>query len=362
MHARELAKTVIGTFQRWQPLRDPKPGYSLVISVPWDLRKLLGLNLRFVDRTDKTDLDRIYLVFDRVEQPGAAEFIEQTKREFPNLPLHFQFHRGIPGWVVGRVNQSKFYCSMSWTLGLADVQTKYAILHDFDLYPVAPEYFAEIYRKMRDEGLHFSGTEFSHFDGLTDADNVLGTWALGIDVEWLRANWRPIDCYHVVAPHNGRDVYLDPFSLIELRTDKRAAVTTLPRRTFAHVSNLVSTYLRFHKGEPVVVAWRLHYLWYLESLADRPDRLGQVTRAMREATTSKLSIGDYTVDFAKVEPTCANVLRNDVTRMETALFGQVRPEAGAYVEGFADFLTRCGARASAAPTPAAQPQPAASEA
>jgi hypothetical protein len=346
MDPRELVKRVIGMFLRWKPLRDPKPGFSIVISVPWELRNLLALNLQFVDRTDKTELDRVYLVFDRAEQPGGAAFIDETARAFPGLPLHFQFQRGIPARIVRRINQSKFYCSTSWTLGLAECRTRYAILHDFDLYPVVPEYFAEIYRKMRDDGLHFSGTEYSHFDGLTDADNVIGTWALGIDVEWLRANYRPIDCYHRDAPVNGRRVYLDPFSYVELQTPRRAVVTTLPRRTFSHVVNLCSTYLRFHKGEPVVVAWRLHYLWYLESLSGRPERLGQVTAAMRDATTSHLSVGDYKADFSKVEPTCANVLRNDVHRLETSLFGHVRPEASAFVEGFADFLNRCGAHAS----------------
>jgi hypothetical protein len=339
---RDVLKGILGPMLHWRRLDTPKDGFSIVLGVPWALRHLLEVNLRFVATTDLTRLHRIHIVFDRVAQDGAEQFTAKIRNSFPRLPMTFRFHPPIAGRLVGIINQSKFYASMNWTLGLGECETRYAVLHDFDLYPLVPHYFSRMVDCMRDRSLRFTGIEWAQFDGLEASHALIGTWALGIDVAWLRENHRPIDCFHAVERIAGRRFDLDAFTFIQSNTPQRELVGSVTSEHVAHVRNLVSTHLRFSKGEHFDLVWRLHQMWYLESLCGREQRLGELTRIMDEATSSRLQIGDATAEFAGTHVTCAEVLRDQLALMERFLYGGPRPEVVAYTDAFERFLWRFG--------------------
>jgi hypothetical protein len=195
---------------------------------------------------------------------------------------------------------------------------------------------------LRDRGLRFTGVEWTFFDGLEASHALIGTWALGIDVAWLRRNYRPIECFHAVDKISGRRFDLDAFTFLQSGTPQRALVGDVTGKDMAHVRNLCSTYLRFSKGERFDVVWRLHLMWYLEALCGRGDRLAQLTGLMDAAPTSQLRVDDFTVEFANTHVTCANVLRQELHPMEQFLFGAPRPEVLAYADAFERFLWRHG--------------------
>lgn len=339
---REIVKGTLRALLRWSPLLAASGGFSIILGVPWDLRHLLSVNLRFVAQTDLSRLEKLFVVFDRRHRAEMAEIEARTRQEYPMLPLEFVCYPPIAGWVIEKVHVSTFYNSMNTTLALGRCTSKYAVLHDFDLYPLRPDHFTSIVKAMRKNTWRFSGHELTHFDGLEDQDRQIGTWTLGIDVEWLRAKYRPIDCFHRVATHRGRQFNLDPFAWIQFQTPERGLTEGFDDTSFCHVKNLCSTYLRFLKRAPLQVAWRLHYLWYLESLSGIEGRLAQVTRAMEEATSPVLLVDRLPADFTGVHVTCVNVLRSELTRMDRALFGRERPETLAYIEAFRLFLLRFG--------------------
>lgn len=339
---RDALKKILGLWLRWSPMDKPRDGFSIVLGVPWALRHLLPVNLQFVERTDLSQLHRIYIVFDRVTQDGGEAFIEQIRKSFPNLRLTFSFHPPIAGCLVELINQSKFYASMNWTLGLGQCETRYAVMHDFDLYPLVPHYFTSMIEAMRERALRFTGVEYTHFDGLESLHALIGTWALGIDVAWLRQNYRPIDCFHAVERISGRRFDLDAFTFIQSKTPQRGLVGVVTSDDMAHVRNLVSTYLRFSKGQRFDLVWRLHQMWYLEALCGRDDRLGQLIHIMDEATSSRLRVDDSVAEFAETHVTCANVLREQLLPMERFFFRLPRPEVLAYVDAFERFLWRYG--------------------
>jgi hypothetical protein len=271
-----------------------------------------------------------------------AETMRSVCQQFPRLPLEFSWYPRFSGWMAERVHVSTFYNSMNTVLALANCRTRYAILHDFDLFPLRSDHFTEIVLAMRTRGLRFSGHELTHFDGLTDEDNQIGTWTLGIDVEWLRANWRPIDCFHKVVYVRGRRTNLDPYGYIQSLTPNRALTGAIGVDDFCHVRNLCSTYLRFLAKRPLAVAWRLHYLWYLEELSGMPGRLEFFTRAMDEADGPTLVVDGRPATFRNVHVTCANVLRKELLQMEHFLFGRPRNEVLVFTDAFERFLWRYG--------------------
>lgn len=339
---REVVKTTLSAVLRWNPLTTINDGFSIVLGVPWDLRHLLSVNLRFVAQTDLARLTTLYVVFDRRRRPEMAAIAERTRREFPALPLEFICYPPAAGWLIEKVHVSTFYNSMNTTLALGRCQTKYAVLHDFDLYPLRKDHFTSIVAAMRGSTWRFSGHELTHFDGLEDQDRQIGTWTLGIDVQWLREHYRPIDCFHRVASRRGRYFNLDPFAWLQFQTPERGLTEGFDETSFCHVKNLCSSYLRFLKRAPLSIAWRLHYLWYLESLSGMPERLAQVKQAMELATSPVLLVEKLPADYSGVHVTCANVMRDELMNMERAIYGTPRDEVIDYANDFEKFLLRFG--------------------
>lgn len=337
---REGVKLLLRPMLRWSALDHPVSGYSIMLGVPWDLRHLLKVNLDFISRTDLKNCHRIHVVFDRRRQPGYEQIASETQNQFPQLPLSFSHYAWLPGFVAETVSVSTFYNSLNCATMLPQVQTKYAILHDFDLYPLVPEYFEAVYRTIEGNGWHFCGLERTNFDGLTDEDNVFGTWCLGMDVQWLRSNFHPVDIFHRVQRIGERLISLDPFSSIELSTARKGLVNDLNGEACCHVKNLCSTFLRFSTGRPAKIVWRLHYLWYLEYIGETPSNFLAAIEAMENANSSILKVGNCRTDFLGTDPTCANVLREELHRMEIILHGATRPEVERYIDAFSIFLKR----------------------
>ena len=343
-YVRKSVQAILNPFLRWGRPREIAEGYSIILGAPWNLRHLLRINLLFLSKTDLTHVRRVLVVFDRTRREGANDFVDGIKREFASLPLAFYFHPTVPGGIVRIVNQSKFYASLNWVTGIKNCPTRYAILHDFDLYPLQSDFFRNIFAALKTENLCFCGAEYTHWDGLTDEDRILGTWELGMDADWLRNTCKPIDCFHKYAPIGGRLHDVDAFSYIQSRTPERALVHGANGLPYCHVTNLCSTFLRLTKGEKVNVAWRLHTLWYLESLPEDTRRLRAITEHMNAAKSPVLTVNNRMIDFSTVHVTCANVLDRDLMLMENFLYGSCRDVVREYVDAFSGFLRKHGDR------------------
>lgn len=337
---RDSVRLALRLLLRWPKSETLRPGYSIILGVPWHLRHLTSVNLECIARTDRSNLDRIYLVLDRVAPQPLRELQTSIPNHLRDLPIVFQCYSGLAGRLVELADVSTFYNGLNCATALKRIASSHAILHDFDLYPVVPDYFERIYRQLIGDDLRFCGVETTRFDGLLDEDLVLGTWGLGMDVGWLRREYSPADILHRIRYIRGRPVSLDPFSDIQFtRQAKRALAEGVSSNDFCHVKNLCSSYLRFKTGRRVEIAWRLHYLWYLESV-HCGRCLTAITQAMVEAAGTTIEVDGQNVDFRNTHPTCANVLDEELTRMDSFLFGTLRPEVRDFIESFRVFLAR----------------------
>ena len=339
----EAGRLMITLLLRWKPMAEAVEGYSLMLGVPWDLRHLLPVNLRFIQATKSIRLVDINVVFDSGYQPEMDAIEKSCKDSFPGLPLRFHHYNAPHAAVVRRLDTANFYNASNCALGLSVCKTRHMIVHDFDLYPTRPDYFEKVYDAIYGRKLRFCGLEHTHVDGMTDADNLMGTWCLAVDAEWIRKNYRPVDIFHRIVKLDGKLIHLDPFSQIQLETPERGAVETIDGEACCHVRNLPSTYLMLVRGRQPKIVWRLHYLWYLEDLSDGGERLPEVILAMDACEDGHLKTRGHEVDFNGVDKTCANVLRDDLTRMEGALFGEPREHVLGYIDSFQRFLERWGA-------------------
>lgn len=63
-YGRHALARLIGALAPWSPLADSLPGSDIRLGVPWDLRHLLSVNLRFVERGDLDNLVDLHFIFD----------------------------------------------------------------------------------------------------------------------------------------------------------------------------------------------------------------------------------------------------------------------------------------------------------
>jgi len=336
--AREPVRYALNHALKWPVHQVLNEGYSLILGVPWHLRHLLNVNLEFIARTQSPSLQVVHVVLDRKSPQGLSQLEHSVAPHLQSLPLRFHCYSGVSGRIVEWADVSTFYNGMNCYTALSQMTTRHAILHDFDLYPLDPAYFEKIYMQMRDQHLEFCGVEYTMFDGLKPDDRVLGTWGLGMDVEYLFKRHRPVDIFHRLRIIRGRPVSLDPFSEIQLFSDtRRDRCQTLSTDSFCHVKNLCSSYLRLMTGRPVTLAWRLHYLWYLENLQNQRE-LEPVIDAMNSSSDRVLRMDGHVLDYSATHHTCANVLQRDLEHMDHFLFGEVREVTRSYIESFRLFL------------------------
>ncbi|MHA7814290.1 MAG: hypothetical protein ACX94C_12980 [Phycisphaerales bacterium] len=263
--------------------------------------------------------------------------------KWPNLPIKVQWHPPLTGRIAERVNVSTFYNGMNIVTALRTCKAKAMILHDFDLYPLRADYFERLGSRILDDGLRFAGLERTRYDSLVEEDEIYGTWGLAMDAQWLRNEKKPRDIFHRFARlPDGRKTMLDPFSWLQLNEPKRGDAEDLSPEDVCHVKNLCSTYLRTMDGKAPKVAWRIHYLIYLESVScQREEILEKSTREMNDSQSTQIQYNGMTVECNGTDWTCANVLERELTLMDESLFGSVRPITLDYMQASRGFFKRC---------------------
>jgi len=340
---RGSVRLLLGALTPWPSMSEPEEGYSIILGVPWALRHILAVNLDFIERCDRSRMIDLHIVFDRPRKPGMEEFANDLVQRRRDLPIRCQWHAPVAGRIAERVNVSTFYNGMNIVTALSACRARAMILHDFDLYPLRPDYFEKLGARILDDGLRFAGLERTQYDGLTDEDEIYGTWGLAMDASWLRNNATPASIFHRYARlADGRGTMLDPFSWLQLHEPARGDVPGLDPEHVCHVKNLCSTYLRLTGGKAPKVAWRLHYLIYLEAVSSGDvSRLLDAAKAMDEGGGTTLAYNGQAVDCEGTHWTCANVLERELTQMEESLYGEARPAVREYIRASREFFRRC---------------------
>ena len=342
---RFVMNRMLASLLRWRPMVNAEDGYTVVVTCPWVMHHLLAVNLRFLTRMRLDHAVQIRVMIDRPRNAQTEAFAREMAAGFPGLPLAFDYYGPVLSALLERIKRPKANCTASWGIALARCRTRWVILQDFDLYPVRAGVFEDLFAEAKRRGLRFVAPEVTRFGGLRASDRVLGTWQLCLDAAWVRERFRLIDIAHVNGRVDGRRVALDHFGVIQLATEARDLAESVSREDYIHVTQLVGSYVDWRNNQRVRVRWRLHYLRYLESLIDEDGpakSLVPLTEAMASAEDGVLEFGGRLIDFAGEHVTCANVLRRDVTRMEQAMYGRVRPEVARFVEAFEGFLGRYG--------------------
>src|SRR5690606_13148158 len=105
---------------------------------------------------------------------------------------------------LARLAWSKCYSWLSWCLGLAEVKTRHALLHDFDAFPLDPGFFSERYRLIRETGVEYLGIQPYVVNGYRAVEGFAATWEMMFDAAFFRERFRPLDVFPRPRRVNGR--------------------------------------------------------------------------------------------------------------------------------------------------------------
>src|SRR4051812_10572022 len=107
--ARSLANAAIASTISWPRGPLAQSGYEIVISAPWNLREIAGINLAFLERADLAGLRAIHLVFDRARPAGGQDLARKIVADYAGLPLRVHFLSRAVGRIARLARSSAVY-------------------------------------------------------------------------------------------------------------------------------------------------------------------------------------------------------------------------------------------------------------
>jgi hypothetical protein len=325
----------------WEPLRDPKEGYSLLIGCNAPLAEMLGANLRMLSRQKLDHLDRIYVVFDRPPEELPIPVEARMRELFPQLPLEFRFYNAKQVAVSKRLGLPWVYAWMSWCIGLAECRTRYALMHDFDAMLLRDDIIEERYRVIRETQAEFCGIRTYEGGGVYHDDGLVTTFELMFDAKFIRDNYHPVELVNTIRPFKGRYVDFDILLHIQSKAGKKH-VLPIDEEHMVHPSQVIDHFTRishFPNYVPPPSSSVLMVPYFLH-LSDRSEPMRDLTQSLAASADGKVQFFPRVVDFSRLSRPQAAWLKKQANRLEQAVFGQMRPEVQAYFDAISAMVER----------------------
>ncbi|MEQ9453077.1 MAG: hypothetical protein RLN76_00615 [Phycisphaeraceae bacterium] len=311
---------------RWKPIDAPRLGYSMIIGVTRPLAPLLNLQLQLIDAQNRSGLEDIILVFD-TSLSKVRSTLEPLVERFAHLPLRLVGYNPIQAAVLHGIGWSKCFSWASWCLGLARVQSRHAMLHDFDAFLLDPEFLAHRHRLIRERDTQFLGVERYSHPPVLASDGLVGTWEMMFDAAWVRRNARPIDVFNQRSLLYDRTVDLDTFHALQAR-----AVTDLvpvESGAIVHATQMICQSQQLLRS-PDHTAPANMTTPLIPFLLEASGVSGSLEAA--DIVDQHATILGRRVRLLNLSADRVNGLRSMATAIDRTLRGGLRPEAEAYFD------------------------------
>lgn len=324
----------------WAPLQNPEPGYTIILGNYAPLSEILLANFRLLAKQDMAHARQIIVVTDRPKHELSVPIEELARAAFPQLPLQFLYYNRLERRIFSAIGWAWTYCWKSWCLAIAQTRTKYAIIHDMDAMLLRRDIFEERYRIIS-EGTHqYVGVGTYQGNGITHDDQLVLTWEMIFDVEYMRQRFKPLDLFSHVCKLNGRTMDMDCFLWAQSRGGSRR-VAAVSANDMVHPSQVITqyTYLLNKAGYIPPASNNLPIIPYFYLLAGRPELMKEFVQGLDNNSTGARLLGRH-VDMSRITPVHVDWLEEQVCRLEETVEGTVRQEVRDYFGAMRRFLRR----------------------
>lgn len=326
----------------WEPLRDPTPGYTIVIAGMHRLWPVAVANLRLIASCDQTDLAEVILVMDEsVDRlPSAFQHaIAQVSRE--GLPIRLLGYDDRQRRTAHRINWGWVYSWLSWSKGIAAARTRRVILHDLDAMPIGRDVFRRLVGASRSADAQFQGIRYYSGNGVTPEMRLVTTFEMVIDVEWLRRSARPVEGFNQIRLVDGRYADFDTWLEVQRRAPRRHVEPIDPHK-LVHPSQLICQFTDLMAGRRHRLdrGHQLPILFYFCHLGDPSISLDSPSEEIADPAADRIALFGRDCDLTPIRPESWAWMEKQIRRLEQHLHGATRSHVERYLRG---FVLRAGA-------------------
>ncbi len=333
---RRLIRDLVG----WEPLENPANGYTIVLGCNVPLARMISCNLKFLSRQDLSSVDRIIVVLDRPRDQMADDVEPAVRSRYPSLPLDFLYYGERQRQVCDLIGWPWVQSWLSWSMGIRQVRTKYALLHDFDAMLLRSDIMEERYRSIRKRGHQYVGVRFYEGNGVIPDDRLVTTFELMFDAQYVRKAFEPIDLFNHVTRHKGRRVDFDTF-LHAQSLSGAASTLPIPEEDLVHPSQLICQFEDFRLGRRAIPpSNNLMLVPYFLYAGDEPQLLRRLTLDLEEKRGHAVELFGKSLRIAELHPGQLEWIAKQAFRLERAAVGEVRGEVQRYFTAVDEFIAR----------------------
>lgn len=333
---RGLLRTILQRLVRWTAMADPVEGYSIIIGCRVDLLGVLRANLTCLRQQRLQHLRELVLVFDESPSHLPGDFETKIASTAAGLPVRFAYYAPSHVRLIRALRWGWANAWLSWSLGISEVRSQYAVLHDLDALLLNDDFLEERYHRIRAERLHYLGMRYYVGNGVIEEHSLVTTFEMFFDAAYVRSRFLPIDLFNHVQSYENRTVDFDTFLYAQSRGGRRA-VSPGRLEDIVHPSQMICQYLMQLSGSNRLPAGTNNLLLipYFMYLGGELELLAELTRHL-EARTNPITLFGRPYRASSLTADHAAWITKQTHCVETALHSRVRPE----VRRYCDAITR----------------------
>jgi hypothetical protein len=305
---------------------------------------MISCNLKFLAQQNLEHAEKIFIVLDRPRSQMPDDIEQPVRERFPTLPLHFLYYDRLQTAVCNAIRWPWVQCWLSWAMGIAQVGTRYAVLHDFDAMLLRPGILEERYQTIRERKHEYVGVRFYDGNCVMPEDGLATTFELVFDAAHVRNTLRPLHLFSHVRRYKGRRVDLDTFLHAQTLGGTSSALPIV-EEDMVHPSQLICQFSDFLQGRRSIPrSNNLLLIPYFLYVGDEPQMLRRVTVDLERNTGSTIPYFGKPLDISPLDPDLLRWLAKQAFRLERAVVGEVRPEVSRYFRAIDRFVARAAGR------------------
>lgn len=238
-------RALLSTAADWGPLDAPQDGYTFVVGVPWQLWDLVEIPLLSLQRARHPRLVETILAVDATPAQMAATYtaarVEAVLERFRDLSPRVVYYTAWQSLLSRAIDWNWVDCWLTWVLGLAEVRSRYAFLHDFDAVVVDRDFCEAHVALLEQRGAVFAGVQEDPRYRCPDGGRLLMTVELLLDAEHLRRTARPLDLFNRITRIDGVSVVYDILREVQTKVGSdRRVLHPIGLDQLVHPSQVIS--------------------------------------------------------------------------------------------------------------------------
>ncbi len=339
-HVRRLQRLplelLLRTLVRWGPMKSYEPGYTVIIACNYTLRTILDTVLQLIVRQDTDNLKELMIAFELTEAQLPESFRREIKERYPSLPITFITYTPMQSFWARAIDWPWLYSWMSWCKGIARCRTRYVLIHDFDALPIRRDFYEERYRLINELGPTFLGVSPYLSNGIVAEDGFASTWELMIDIQAIRARFRPIEIFNRIGRLDDRLVEFDTFLYAEWKVGSTLMLPVEQPADLVHLGQVISQHVQVLNGRQKVAECLL-FIPYMMYVAGSGEAMRRTTGALEAGKWPMIEYFGKPVEMSRLDRELADWMALLAEQVERTLAGEVRPEAREYFSAIRNF-------------------------